>query len=116
MSACDNASSMLSVGKVYFEGEVGIQTCESTFYDYVYEEITYSCGLQYYSFGNIFNYLYSHYVYDLYPSSCEEMSAHWHYIVNPNGPTIDDEMAVEDDSTEETSDTTPEDATEEALI
>lgn len=85
-------------------------------YDYVWEDLPYTCEMKYYSFGNIFNYLYRHYEYSLYPQSCEEMGPHWHFIVNPNGPTIDDEMVVEDDSADEPLDTTPEDATEEAFI
>lgn len=105
MSGCDSAHSMLTLWKIYFDFTVGVYTCDSTVYDYFWNDyLTHSCEMTYYGFADVFNYEYSHMMYEMYPSTCAS-NPHWHYIIEPSGPTTFDAPDIE------SADTTPADAT-----
>lgn len=82
MAICDSATSMLTLLKVYLDFSIGIRVCESTAYDWFWEEIDHSCGFNYYGFPDVFNYQYSHVSYAMYPYSCTA-GHNEHYITNP---------------------------------
>lgn len=103
---------MLTLWKIYLDFTVGVKTCESTVYDYVWNELGHTCDMTYYGFSDLFNYEHSHYMYDMYPSTCAS-DPHWHYIIEPSGPTSFEDTS--DDTTPvESADTTPADATSES--
>lgn len=88
---CDSLWSIVEVGKVYVDFEVGVYTCNSTVYDYFIagDPVSHTCELTYYSFDNLLNYNHQTWQWALWPNTCNYDSPAWVYIQDPTGPSED---------------------------